>query len=168
MRVPTLFLTAALGVAALPAQGSVTVNDVGLTMDGGMLTVIYGQSCGPFTCTPFFAGPVAVGQPSRSVIVYGAQLQPFVLAIDLVNPAPCLPIPGIANSLILGLQPITLAVGLIGPASFVTPCQQGRAWYGLSFPVGTPTGVSFELQALAFSPSQNVPAFTIALRSQIL
>ena len=104
----------------------------------------------------------------RSVIVYGAQLQPFVLAIDLVNPAPCIPIPGIANSLILGLQPITLAVGMIGPASFVTPCQQGRAWYGLSFPVGTPTGVSFELQALAFSPSQNVPAFTIALRSQIL
>ena len=168
MHVPSLFPTAALAALALPAQASLLVDDVGLTMDGGMLTVIYGQNCGPFTCTPFFAGPVAAGQPSRTVIVYGAQLQPFVLAIDLVNPAPCVAIPGLANSLILGLQPITLAVGAIGPGILIGPCSQGRAFYGLAFPAGAPPGVQFQLQALAMSASQNVPAFTIALQSQTL
>ena len=166
MRVPSLFLTVALA-AALPAQGSVLVNDVGLTMDGGMLTVIFGQSCGPFTCTPFFASPVATGQPSRSVIVYGATNQPFALAIDLVNPGPCIAFPGIANSLILGVQPVTLAFGLIGPGILIGPCNQGRAWYGLSFPSAAPSGVQFQLQALAMSAAQNVPAFTIALHSSI-
>lgn len=164
MRVPSLFLTAAI-TAALPAQGSVLVNDVGLTMDGGMLTVIYGQSCGPFTCTPFVAGPVGVGQPPRSVVVYGRPAQVYVLAIDLANGAPCIPFPGIANALILGVQPITLAIGLLGPGSTITPCQQGRAAYLLSFPAGTPTSVPFQLQGLAMSPSQNVPAFTVALQS---
>lgn len=168
MRVPATFLTAALATIALPAQGSVLVNDVGLTMDGGMLTVIYGQSCGPFTCTPFFAGPVAAGQPSRTVIVYGAPAQVFALAIDLVNPAPCIAIPGIANSLILGVQPVTLAVGLIGGGILIGPCNQGRALYGLGFPAGTPPGVAFQLQAIAMSAAQNVPAFTIALQSQTL
>lgn len=166
MRVPSLFLTATLA-ATLPAQGSATVNDVGMTMDGGMLPVIFGQSCGPFTCTPLYAGPVAAGQPGRTVIVYGAPNQPFALAIDLANSAPCMPFPGIANSLILGVQPVTLAFGLIGGGILVGPCNQGRAWYGLSFPVGAPSGVQFELQALAMSASQNVPAFTIALQSSI-
>jgi hypothetical protein len=166
MRVPSLFLTAALA-AALPAQGSVTVNDVGLTMDGGILTVIYGQSCGPFTCAPFHAGAVAAGQPPRTVVVYGAPAQIYVLAIDLANQAPCIAIPGIRNALILGPQPITLAIGLVGPGSAITPCQQGRAPYLLSFPAGAPSGVQFQLQALAMSPSQNVPAFTIALQAMI-
>jgi len=166
MRVSSLFLTTALA-AALPAQGSVLVNDVGLTMDGGILTVIYGQGCGPFTCAPFIAGGVGGGQPPRTVVVYGAPSQVYVLAIDVANSAPCIPFPGIGNALILGVQPVTLAIGVLGPGSLIAPCQQGRAGYQLAFPVGAPVGVQFELQALAMSASQNVPAFTIALQATI-
>ncbi len=166
MRVPSLFLTAAFA-ATLPAQGSATVNDVGLTMSGGALPVIFGQSCGPFTCTPLYAGPVAAGQPGRSVIVHGAPNQPFALAIDFANSAPCIPFPGIANALTLGAQPVTIAFGVIGSGTLIGPCNQGRAWCGLSFPVGAPSGVQFELQALAMSASQNVPAFSSALQSSI-
>ena len=161
MRVPFLFLTAALAAAPLLAQ---SVQDVGLTMDGGLLTVIYGQACGPFSCTPRVAGNVAAAQP-RVVVVYGAPVQIYVLAIDLANSAPCFAFPGIANSLVLGVQPFTLAIGILGPGGVIGACQQGRAPYSLLFPLGTPSGVQFQLQALAMSPTQNVPAFTIALQA---
>lgn len=163
MRVPQLFLTAALAAAPLTAQ---SVQDVGLTMDGGILTVIYGQSCGPFACTPWIAGPVAPGQP-RAVVVYGAPGQVYVLAIDLFSSQPCLPIPGLGNALILSPVPITLAVGVTGPGNPTSVCLQGRAAYSLSFPVGAPSGLPFLLQGLAMSASQNVPAFTVALQSSI-
>jgi len=165
MRASRLFLTAALAAAPLAAQAS-NVADVGLTMDGGILTVIYGQSCGPFSCTPWVAGPVAPGQP-RIVVVYGAPTQVYVLAIDLFSSQPCLPIPGLGNALILSPQPITLAVGVTGPGNPTSVCLQGRGAYSLSFPLGAPSGLPFQLQALAMSAAQNVPAFTIALQSTI-
>ncbi|MCA8966078.1 MAG: hypothetical protein H6838_06250 [Planctomycetes bacterium] len=153
-------LAAALSCAALiPAQ---TASNVGLTMDGGTLTVLYGQSCGAFTCQPFVAGPVGVGNAHR-VYVYGAIQQPYVLAIGLTNTAPCIPIPGLANSLIL-LGPVTLQVGLTAAPVLTSACPQARDQYVLQFPVGTPIGVGFQLQALATSATQG-PAFTIAIES---
>ncbi|MCA8948827.1 MAG: hypothetical protein KDE27_04950 [Planctomycetes bacterium] len=163
MRTPRIVLAAALAAsaAALPAQ---TATDVGLRLGGGVLTVIYGQDCGPFSCTPVQAGPAAAGQPYNAY-VYGAVQQPFALAIDLDTNAPCIAIPGIANSLLLVNQPVTLAFGLTQGPSLSASCIVGRGSYVLQFPNGTPAGVTFLLQAVAVSRALNQPAFTIAIRS---
>ena len=159
MRITRLLAAALLVAATVPAQ---TASNVGLTMDGGMLTVLYGQSCGAFTCQPFQAGPVGVGN-SHQVHVYGAIQQPYVLAIGLTNTAPCITIPGFANSLVL-LGPVTLQVGLTSAPVLTSVCPQARASYTLTFPNGTPIGVGFQLQALATSATQG-PAFTISIES---
>ncbi len=149
-----------LAAAALPAQN---VADVGLMMDGGILTVIYGQSCGPFTCVPFQAGPTGAGQP-YNVYVYGAPQQFFVLAADIDGNQPCIPFPGVGNMLML-TQPVTLAFGFIGTAPPTGLCLQGRGQYVLQFPAGTPPGVGYRIQAAAVSGSQSIPAFTVTIRS---
>lgn len=159
MRIVPLLVAALPLAAAVPAQSA---SNVGLTMDGGMLTVLYGQACGAFTCQPFVAGPVGAASP-RNVYVYGAVQQPYVLAIGLTNTAPCITIPGLANSLVL-LGPITLQVGLTAAPVLTSVCPQARDRYLLQFPAGTPVGVGFQLQALATSATQG-PAFTIAIES---
>lgn len=163
MRLPHLLLTAlalTTSTAALPAQAVRIASDVGLTMDGGLLTVIYGQSCGAFTCTPFQAGNVGAGQ-QRTVAIYGAPLQPYALAIDLATPQ-CITFPGFFNQLLVSL-PVTLAVGMIGPGSATAVCPQGRAGYGLLFPPGTPAGYDFVLQGVAMSHGLREPAFTVGI-----
>lgn len=159
MRIPTCMFAALLSSAAF-AQNA---HDVGLHMDGGMLTVLYGQSCGAFTCQPFLAGPVGAGNPHR-VHVYGAIAQPYVLAIGLAPNLPCVPLPGFANALLVQ-APVTLQIGLTNSPVLTSVCQQGRGSYVLQFPLGTPVGVGFQLQALAVSATQNMPAFTIAIES---
>lgn len=161
MLISRFALAAALLAAPVTAQ---QVADVGLMMDGGVLTVIYGQSCGPFTCQPFQAGPTGAGQP-YNVYIFGAPLQFFALAADFPTGAACLPFPGVGNSLLLLNQPVTLAIGAIGAGSFTSVCQQGRATYQLTFPLGTPPGVQFLLQGVAISATQNIPAFTVAIAS---
>ncbi|MCA8974415.1 MAG: hypothetical protein KDC98_06820 [Planctomycetes bacterium] len=162
MQLHRFVLAAALSAPALLAQ---TAADVGLTMSGGVLTVIYGQNCGTFTCQPFVAGTTAAGQP-YDVSVWGAPNQPFVLAADLPTGAPCIQIAGVANSLLLQNQPITLATGMIGSGSAIGVCNQGRARYALQFPAGTPVGVQYLLQGVAMSASLRMPAFTVAITSR--
>ena len=84
MQLHELALAAALAAAPLQAQH---VTDVGLMMDGGMLTVIYGQKCGPFSCQPFQAGTTATNQPYQ-VYVYGAPLQFFPLPVSVTSTPP--------------------------------------------------------------------------------
>lgn len=163
MRIPALVLLAGAALAAAAPIQAQIVTDVGLMMDGGVLTVIYGQNCGPFSCIPVQAGPTGVGQP-YNVYVHGAPQQVFALAADVDAGQPCVPVPGIGNLLMLS-QPVTLAFGFTGNAGAVGACLQGRGTYVLQFPTGTPPGVGYRLQALAISASQNVPAFTITIRS---
>lgn len=149
-----------LGLSSLPAQTS--ANDVGLTMDGGMLPVIYGQACGAVTCTPFMAGAVNPGAV-RTVTVWAPSVTPCILAIGL--PGVCFPFPGIANSLMLN-GPVTLAVGVTvspGPQG-ARPCVPGQGYYAfqLNVPLTAPTGWTFRLQALATTGTSGV-AFTPAL-----
>ncbi len=139
--------------------------DTGLMMGGGILTVIYGQDCGPFSCQPFHAGPTGSGIP-YNVHVFGAPNQPYVLAADILPAtSPCVSFPGIANALLLINNPVTLDLGLIGPASTVGTCYRGRATYTLQFPNGTPPGVTYYLQGLTMSSALQMPAFTVAIRS---
>jgi hypothetical protein len=154
----------ALGLSSLAAQ--TTANDVGLTMDGGVLPVIYGQTCGAVTCTPFMAGAVS---PSavRTVTVWAASGTPCILAIGL--PGVCFPFPGIANPLLLN-GPVTLAVGVTvspGPQG-ARPCLPGYGFYAfpLNVPATAPTGWTFRLQALATTFAAGV-AFTPALEVNI-
>lgn len=161
-----LLLSTAIAAPVAAQAGSLAVHDVGLTLDGGMLTVIYGQSCGPFSCQPFQAGPVGRGQ-LRIATVHGAPQQLYVLAVSLASIAmPCQLFPGVGNALVLG-QPNTLAIGVLGPSVPGTVCLQGRADYPLLLPPQAPVGVPFELQALAWSASHQQPAFTIALSATI-
>lgn len=126
--------------------------DVGLTMDGGVLPVIYGQDCGPVTCTPFVAGTVGVNQP-RNLIHYAAPQTLYVIGLGL--PAPCVAIPGIDNVLLLG-GPIVLDWGITSTPPFVPlPCNlsQGIANFALVLPPTVPIGVTFRLQSLGVSSS---------------
>jgi hypothetical protein len=126
--------------------------DVGLTMDGGMLTVIYGQECGPVPCTPFVAGSIGAGQP-RNLVHFGAPQALYVIAVGL--PTPCIAIPGFDNALQL-LDPIVLDFGLTTSPPFVPlPCgmSQGIANFQLVLPATVPTGITFRIQSLGVSMS---------------
>lgn len=143
-------LSLTLLLPLLPAQSG-PVNDVGLTMDGGVLTVIYGQVCGPVTCQPLPGGTIAGGE-SRTLVHYSAPVSPYVIALGL--PGNCAQIAGIANVLLLGPPVLTVAVGLTSAPPFVpTPCDQGLAIHTLTVPRGAPSGVAFRVQSLGVSNS---------------
>jgi hypothetical protein len=136
-------LSLATAVALAPVCAQTT--EVGLTMDGGLLTVLYGQDCGPVTCAPFLAGPVGQGQ-TRSLTIYGAPQTLYVIAIGF--PGTCTPVPGFDNVLLLA-NPVVLDFGVTSSPPFVpTPCQQGVVSYGLTIPSPAPVGVVFRLQGL--------------------
>jgi hypothetical protein len=172
LRSRCLCALAALAAASLPAQtNTASVNDVGLTMDGGLLTVIYGQACGPFTCTPFPAGPLGTSANSRTrtITVHGAPTSFYVLAMSIAPPtSPCLRIPGIGNALILGLPATTLAFGITSAAvpSPSAACRQGQGRYVLTVPATAPAGIRIGLQALANSETRGL-ALTVALETRI-
>lgn len=143
-----LLLGAALAAPAVPAAAQAT--DVGLTMTGGLLTVIYGQACGPVACTPFSGGAMAPGE-SRVIVHHAARNTPYVLAIGFAGP--CTAFPGIENSLLLQLLPATLSVGVASAPSLTSVCPQAQARYQLNLPMTAPTGFSFRLQSLGVSNS---------------
>jgi hypothetical protein len=149
---PTLVLAGALGAQA---------TDVGLTMSGGALTVQYGQSCGPVTCTPFPGGTMQPGD-TRTVTHHAPQNTPYVLAIGF--PGPCFPFPGIDNSVLLAVPPVTLAIGSASLPALTAACRQAQARYQFTLPAAAPGGIVFRLQslgqsgtgALAFGPAIEV------------
>ncbi len=147
LSLPCLLLCA---LAARPACAQAI--EVGLTMGGGVLPVIFGQDCGPVPCTPFVAGPVGVNQP-RILTHYGAPQTLYVIGLGL--PAPCAPIPGIDNALLLG-GPIVLDWGITTSPPFVPlPCalSQGVANFSLVLPPTVPIGITFRVQSLGVSNS---------------
>lgn len=147
-RVLSLLLLCATTTFASRAAAQAT--DVGLTMDGGMLTVIYGQDCGPVSCTPFVGGNVGVGQ-SRSLVIYGAPASLYAVALGF--PGACVQIPGIENSLLLS-NPIILNASITSAPPFVpTPCQQGVASESFTIPATAPTGIVFRVQVFGQSNS---------------
>lgn len=139
-----------LAGVALLGSATAQATDIGLTMSGGMLTVIYGQDCGPVTCTPFVGGPVGLGQ-SRSVVHYSAPATLYAVAIGF--PGACLSIPGIDNVLLLS-SPVILGASLTSAPPFVpTPCQQGVASESFTIPPTAPVGVVFRVQSFGLSNS---------------
>jgi hypothetical protein len=150
----------ALSFSSLSAQTSAT--DAGLMIIGASVTQTFGQMCGTVTCTPIPAGTVSPGN-TRMVAAYGAPGTPYILAIGL--PGPCLPFPGIANSLLLS-SPATLSIGTTLQVS-TSSCPVAAGRYTLMVPANAPTGFTFRLQALVMSFGQAMPAFTPALELQI-
>lgn len=154
-------LLAPLLVTTAAAQ---SVNDVGLTMDGGILTVIYGQICGPVSCAPFPAGAVHCND-RRTLTHYGAMNTPYVVAIGM--PAACWQFPGIANQLLL-LPPVTpLAIGVCAQPSPTSVCPQWFARIPLVVPPTGPIGFAFRLQSLGVG-NAGIPAFGPALDVTLL
>jgi hypothetical protein len=131
--------------AALPAQAI----DVGLTLSGGVLTVQYGQSCGPVACTPFPGGTMRPGE-TRTVTHHAPQNTPYVLAIGF--PGACFQFPGIENSVLLAVPPATLAIGSVTMPALTAACRQSQARYQLTLPPA-PSGLVFRLQSLGQSNS---------------
>jgi hypothetical protein len=141
---------ASLFALALAPFAAAQATDVGLTMDGGMLTVIYGQSCGVVACTPMVAGPIGIGQP-RNLVHFGAPQSLYAIAVGL--PTPCVVIPGFDNALQLN-GPIILDSGITTSPPFVPlPCNQGIANYSLVLPPNAPIGLTFHIQSLGVSIS---------------
>lgn len=151
---------ATLFATAIPAQ-SPQVVDVGLTLDGGMPTVIYGQSCGPVPCKPLLAGSIGRGQV-RKLVHYGAPLTPFAIAIGTPKKI-CVTLPGIANGLLLGLPPVAIAFGFTSAQVPGLPCNQGTAPVPLTLPAVVPLGLLFHVQSIGISHSTGLPAFSPAL-----
>jgi hypothetical protein len=157
----TSFAALAFAIDRAPAQAQ----DVGLTMDGGILTVIYGQDCGPVTCTPMIGGAVGQGQ-SRTLVHYSEPQSLYAIAIGF--PGPCVAIPGFDNALLLS-SPLILGFGLTSSPPFVPlPCQQGIANESFTIPPNAPIGVVFRVQSLGVSPSSGVLAFSPAIEATIL
>ncbi|MFT4512979.1 MAG: hypothetical protein ACI89X_001500 [Planctomycetota bacterium] len=139
------FLSCALAQPVL-AQAQ----DIGLTMDGGVLTVLYGQDCGPVACTPFVGGSVAGGE-TRSLVHLSAPQTLYAIAIG--NAGTCVAVPGFDNSLLLS-NPFVLGWGLTSAPPFVgLPCQQGMAFEQLVIPAGVPAGIVFRVQSFGQSLS---------------
>jgi hypothetical protein len=164
----------ALLVCAAPLPSQIrNVHDVGLTMDGGALTVIFGQACGAFTCAPFPAGPLtptAANTRTRTVTVHGAPSSIYVLGLSQAPLAtPCVVVPGIDNALMLGTPATILAFGVTsaGGPSTSAACRQGQGRFTLTVPGTVPPGSTFLLQALTMSASTGGPAFTVGLRATI-
>ena len=157
------FLLAALAAPAF-AQ---TADDVGLTLDGGMLTVIYGQDCGPVSCQPLFGGNVGM-QQSRVLTHYGQAQSLYLVVIGL--PGACLQIPGIDNSLLLTDPIIILGAGLTSSPPFVPlPCpNQGIAHETIFLPLGLQPGLIFRAQSLGVSGSTGNLAFSPAIECTVV
>lgn len=152
---------AVLGTASLAAQ---SVDDIGLVVDPSAVPPL-GQQCGPVSCSPLSVGFAAPGT-SRTFVHQSAPLSPFVLAIGL--PGPCLPFPGIKNSLLLLPPPQVVALGMTSHEPFVpTPCAQGVAFWRLDVPPGAPVGLRFAVQGIGFSNSGALgfgPALELTVR----
>lgn len=145
-RLPFLLLAG----AAITGTSMAQATDIGLTMDGGMLTVLFGQICGPVSCATFPGGSIGVGQ-SRNLQHYGKPASLYAIAIGL--PGPCIAIPGIDNPVLLS-GPVFVDAGLTSAPPFVpTPCQQGVAGYTLAIPANAPTGFVLRIQSFGQSNS---------------
>lgn len=143
-------LLASSFAALLSASAAAQAEDVGLYLDGGVLTVVYGQECGPVGCTPFTGGGVTGGE-TRNLFLYGAPQTLFAVAIGM--PGACVALPGFDNALLLA-DPVVFAFGLTSAPPFVPlPCQQGIANASFTLPVGVPAGITFRLQSLGQSNS---------------
>ena len=154
---------ALLFVSSVSAQygiGAVGLHWNGSTSQGGTF-------CWGFSCTP---DPVTV-LPGETVVltVRGEWNQPYVLAFSL-GPDRCLAVPGLLNSLVLG-DPINLLFsGSLSQPSPILACPPGYDTLSITFPLSTPPGLAFTLQALAGSFGLQGPqfAFTTALSVTVL
>ena len=169
MRVHSLLLAGSLVAAPLCSQDAFSpVNDDGLTIDGGVLPVIYGSSCGPALCITTQVGAIVRGQ-GRTVTVYGAPNRPFLVALSLVQPLCAFTVINgqlIGNGLMLP-QPLLLLVGFTSPLVPGLPCQQGTGSFQLLLPPTAPIGLGFLMQAIVASPTYPGLAFTGALQATI-
>lgn len=151
----TLSMTA-VTCSAVAAQSQ----DIGLWLDGGMLTVIYGQDCGPVGCAPMFGGTMTGGE-ARNLTMLSAPQTLYALAIG--TPGGCVTVPGFDNAVLLQ-DIIVLDFGLTSAPPFVPyPCQQGLAGYTLQLPASFPAGIVFRLQSLGVSVANGVFGFGPAI-----
>ena len=158
LHVPDVLPLAAAAALAITAPAQ--VQDVGLTLDGGVLTVIYGQACGPVSCSPMVGGPIAGGQ-ARMLTQYSAPQTLYAVAVGV--PGACLPLPGFGNSLLLQ-NPFVLSWGVMPTPPFAPiPCQQTFFAVPLMLPAGTPAGIALRLQSVGVSPSTGQFAFGPAI-----
>jgi len=143
-------LTTITATALLASFAKAQVDDIGLYLHGGLLTVLYGQECGPVGCQPFPGGPIAAGE-TRTLTHYSAPSSIFAIAVGL--PGPCTPLPGIDNPLLLG-SIVFLDAGITSSPPFVAlPCQQGIGQGSLTIPPNTPAGLVIRMQSIGISPS---------------
>ena len=163
MRYPLSCLLAGALLAG-NATAQISFNEIGLTMDGGVLTVLYGQVCGPVTCQPFPGGTVGPGQ-TRNLTHYGQPVSLYIFALGL--PGPCLAVPGFGNVLLLDNPINILDFGVTTTPPFVpTGCNQGMGFTQLSIPLGAPLGFQFRLQSLGVTNSGAL-AFGPAIDSKV-
>lgn len=163
MRFPLPCLLAGALLAGT-ATAQLSFNEIGLTMDGGVLTVLYGQICGPVTCQPF-VGSIGPGQ-TRNLTHYGQPVSLYIFALGL--PGPCLAVPGWGNVLLLDNPISILDFGVTTTPPFVpTGCNQGMGFTQLSIPLGAPLGFVFRLQSLGIT-NTGVLSFGPAIETTIL
>ena len=161
------FLQSFLLGAALAAPATAQASDVGLTLDGGMLTVIFGQDCGPVTCQPLFGGNVGM-QQARVLTHYGQAQSLYLIALGL--PGACVQIPGLDNPLLLTDPIIILGAGLTSSPPFVPlPCpNQGIAQETIFLPLGLQPGLVFRAQSLGISTTTGNLAFSPAIECTVV
>lgn len=157
----TFFLAAAIPGSAAPAQ--VLIDRFGYQVTGQNGTA--GEFCWVFDCTP---RPLAVVAGETLTLRVNAPFQTFFAIGGALGPAPCVPIPGIANALLLDpASLVILASGTVAQPSPILACWGGFETVALPLPAGLPLGFAFVTQALADLPPATGLTFSVAVRATV-
>jgi hypothetical protein len=159
----TFLAAATLLLAAAPATAQILLDRFGYLVTGQNGTA--GEFCWVFDCAP---RPLAVAAGETLTLRVNAPHLTFFAIGGALGPAPCLPIPGIANALLLDpASLVILASGVVGQSSPILACWGGVEQVPLVLPPGLPPGFSFHSQAIAdLTPSLGL-AFSVAVHATV-
>jgi hypothetical protein len=162
-RAPSLtFLLAALAAtAAAPAQ--IALDRFGFQVIGQNGTA--GEFCWVVDCTP---RPLGVVAGETLTLRVNAPFQQFFAIGGALGTVPCVPIPGIANALLLDPSSLViLASGVVAQPSPILSCWGGYQLVSMPLPNGLPLGFSFAAQAIADLTPTTGLAFSVAVLATV-
>jgi hypothetical protein len=149
---PILSLLALAAIVA-PAGAQIGGDAVGFHWTGAA-----GNTAGPF-CWGFQCAPdattVSPGELA-TLLVRGEPNAGFVVAVSL-SATSCVPIPGVAHSLVLDAPFYVAFAGALDELSPILSCPSGEKTIPIAFPTSAVPGTSFAIQAIVLPVSGFAP-----------
>lgn len=165
MRVLSLCLVLAVGLVAPELRAQVRPGIYGYLVRGQNGQA--GEFCRVFDCVPRPL-PVKAGE-TLTLTVNAPWQSPYGIVLS-PSATGCVPLPGIANLLILGGPFYTLTLGIVSQPSPILSCWGGKQDFFLPLPASLPVGFQFATQAVAIVPlatGGDGPAFSVAVEATV-